>query len=151
MKVDLVAIDRRADKAIIAFGKDPFDTAKNRQLVLLHRTSQSVQLVLQAPRGGIEGIADRDVNILMRMVLGRIARHHDLAFRHDQVNSHVVNVALTMVAVLRFDHDMTAGDLRMEPFKGRGAITRRSTAAEGGISRKVMRSGVSTGTRPMGG
>jgi hypothetical protein len=66
-------------------------------------------MVLKLPPRGIEGIPDRDTQILMGVVLGRIAAHNDFTFRHNQFNADVVQPALTMVTVACF-HDHAAGD-----------------------------------------
>ena len=45
-------------------------------------------LIFKPPHGGVEGIADRDIDILMRMVDGFRPIDHHVLPRHADVDAH---------------------------------------------------------------
>ena len=79
-------------------------------------------MTLEAMRRSVESIAHRNINILVGMVLGGVARYHDLAFRYHEVHRHVIQFALAMVPTVRLDDDMAAGDLGVKVLQRRGAV-----------------------------
>ena len=61
-------------------------------------------MVLQLPARGIERIADRDAQLLMRMVLAELAPDDHRAAGHRQIHTHLVDIALPMAAVGGVQH-----------------------------------------------
>jgi len=82
--------------------------------VLFHDAARAAQVVLEAARSGVERIAHRNIDILVGMVLGRVALHDDLAFRYHEMHGHVIKPALAMVPMVLLDDDMAAGDPRVK-------------------------------------
>ena len=99
--------------------------------------------VPQAARDGVEGVADRDVDILVRMVLGRISIDRDLRAGDLQIDPDLVEPSLALAAVRRSDGHPAADDTAVElvqtleqfayPLPRRG---RRLHVAEGDLQRK---------------
>ncbi len=105
VKVDLVAIAAR-DEAVIFFGMKRCDYAVGRYLVFLDVTFPLPDDVLQLPASGLERIADRHVNVLVRSSGGGFAADHDIGgIGNDEMNPYVKDVTLVMpVLGPRDDH-----------------------------------------------
>ena len=71
-------------------------------------------LILEPPHGGVEGIADRDIDILMRVVDGLRPIDHHVLPRYADIDAHAIELALVMVPVRRLDDDGTADDAVVE-------------------------------------
>ena len=71
-------------------------------------------MVLELPAHRIEAIADRDVDVFMGMVLGRIALHDDLLARNLEIDTNMKKAALAMAPAGGLDDDATADDPVME-------------------------------------
>lgn len=66
----------------------------------------------------VEGVADRDVDVLVLMVLGRVAADDDVAALHEDVQPDVVDAPVLLVAMRRLDHDLAgrhAVEAALEP------------------------------------
>lgn len=72
--------------------------------------------ILQLAFRSIEGIAHRDVDILMGMVLPGVAADDELSAGDPDVDDDVVELALPMVLMGRFNGDTAADDVLGEPF-----------------------------------
>ena len=62
-------------------------------------------VILEQPAGSIESIADRDIDILMRMVRRRITANDDLVTGYVQVDANLEQIALKTARVPAFDDD----------------------------------------------
>ena len=64
----------------------------------LHR-ARTAEVIFELAAGGVEGIADGDMDVLVGVVFRRVAIHHDLAFRHGQVDPDMVDPPLPVMSV----------------------------------------------------
>jgi hypothetical protein len=62
-----------------------------------------VDPILELPAGGIEGVANRHVDVLVRVVSFRVTADDQLRTGKRHQNAHVIDGALVMAPVLRFD------------------------------------------------
>ena len=62
-------------------------------------------VILEQPAGSIERIADRDIDILMRMMRRGITADDDLVTGDIQVDANLEQIALLVARVLAFDDD----------------------------------------------
>jgi len=62
-------------------------------------------VILEQPAGRIERIADRDIDILVRMVRRGITADDDLVTGDIQVDANLEQIALLVARVLAFDDD----------------------------------------------
>lgn len=70
----------------------------------------------------IEGVADCHVEILVRVVHWMLAIDHQLVTRYIDVHADSVELSLLVMIMGRFDDDMTAGDVLVEPFEPTGFL-----------------------------
>jgi len=90
---------------VVALGDQGGDDAVRRGLMLLDRSGELADLILQLPAGRVEGVADGDVGILVPPGHGRIAGDIDvLATRDCNVDADAIGVAL-VVAMLGASND----------------------------------------------
>ena len=120
VEVNLLSVDCRADKAMV--GEELRDGAVGGRFVMLDDTAQPADAILKPALHRIEGVAHRDKHILMGMVLGGVAPDDDLAFGQHEMNGDVVELALMVMAMMRLDDDMAAGDPRVKALQRRGAV-----------------------------
>src|SRR5688572_21870512 len=78
---------------------------------MLHVPTPALCQALQPTAHGIEGIANGDVHVLVRVVLATTLTHDDLPLRHGDVDADSVGVALLLMVMRRLDHDAAAGDV----------------------------------------
>ena len=62
------------------------------------------------PAGGIEGVAERHLEVLVLGVLARLVGHGDLLAGHGEVDPHRIEVAVLVVLARRLDHHPAARD-----------------------------------------
>src|SRR5665213_98184 len=110
-----------------------------RRLMGLDVASHGAGVVLELAARRVEGIADGDENVLMRMVFGRIALDDDLSSRNGQIDSQMVQVALVATRA-RFHYDVAGHDPSEKAVKGSGMLAnmgldrrRRRHLAEGDL------------------
>ena len=70
-----------------------------------------VQMVAQLARGFAKGIADRNIRVLVRMILAIVLGDLDGAAGHAQINGGVIQVAFGLAVVGRFDNHAARGDV----------------------------------------
>ena len=70
------------DEAAILLGEEACDPTVVGHRVQLHLASPLSKMIVEQPAGGIESVADRDVDVLMRMVYRGVAADGDLAARN---------------------------------------------------------------------
>ena len=81
MEIDLAAIGAQNEAAILR-GQEPRDPPVVGHRVQLDVAASLANVIFEQPASGVECVADRDIDILMRMVLLGIAPDHDLAPRN---------------------------------------------------------------------
>jgi len=120
VEIDLLIVAGRADKPVVReeLGYGPVGG----RLVLLDDAPLSANAILETAFRRIEGVAHRDVGILMSVMPGGIACHRNLAFREHEVNADVIEPALALMAMMGVDDDMAAGKPWMKPLQRRGAL-----------------------------
>jgi hypothetical protein len=74
-------------------------------------------VIFELTTQGVERIADRDVGIFMRVVLGRVAANDEFAPRQSAIDTDMEKVALVMVMMRRIDDYVTGGDPIKHPFE----------------------------------
>ena len=83
----------------------------NGPTLLLRRRLPHRFEVQAAPHCG-EGVANGDVQVLMRAIFRRCAVHHVASTWHGQINAHVTDIALTVVPIGRLhDHSARANSI----------------------------------------
>jgi hypothetical protein len=120
MEVDLRAI-ACIDEAILLLDDELGNPAVARGLVRLDVSALAARMILELPAHRIEAIADRDIDVFMGMVLGRIALHDDLLARNLEIDANVEKAALAMEPAGGLDDDATANDAAMELLELRAA------------------------------
>ncbi len=75
--------------------------------------AQLVEEALELAPRGLEGVAHRDVRILVSLVITRIVAHHDLLARaaYVQLDTDVEGAALLVMAMGKLDGDIAAMDV----------------------------------------
>jgi hypothetical protein len=123
VEVDLLALGR-LDEPVALLREELGHPPVRGRIVDLHETAPLAHVVLQLAARGAEGVADREVEVLVLPMPGRIAFHGDLASGNGQVDADVVDLALLRVLVGRLDHDAAAGDPVEEPLELGRALAR---------------------------
>ena len=85
------------------------NAAMRGNIVRLHVASLAANMILELAPHGVETIADGDVDVLMGMVLRRIALHHDLVPRHFEIDPDVIEIAMA-APIWRLNDDAAAHD-----------------------------------------
>jgi hypothetical protein len=86
VKIDLVAV-RAQDEAAILPGQEPRDPPVVGHRVQFDIPARLASAVFEQPAGRVKGVADRDIDILMRLVCRGIMADDDLASRDLQVDA----------------------------------------------------------------
>jgi hypothetical protein len=81
MEVDIRTITS-LDEAIVLFGEEIRDPSVARGRMSLCVSAVAANMVLESSAHRIEAIAYRNINVLMSVMLGRIALHYDLLARN---------------------------------------------------------------------
>jgi hypothetical protein len=74
-------------------------------------TALATAVILQLAAHGVEGIAERDIDINVGVVLGGLARRNQGLIGHRDINAHAVMIAVLMVLMGLLDSDPAACDL----------------------------------------
>jgi hypothetical protein len=103
-------------------------------------------MIFEQPAGGIESVADRNVDVLMGMVCRGIAADGDLAARDFKVDADLEQIALMVARVSAFDDDAARHDAIEESLEligplayARGDWIRGSHMSEGDLKRNLHR------------
>ena len=72
------------------------------------------RMIFQNPAGLIERIADRDIDVFMRMIDARITGHRHFLARNVEPDPDIIGSTLVAAAVRRVDDDGAAGDPRVK-------------------------------------
>jgi hypothetical protein len=62
-------------------------------------------MILKLALDCIEGIADRNVQVLVGVMLWRLAAHDNLPLRYDQLDADVIEVALVVASMMCLHHN----------------------------------------------
>src|SRR5271166_4565934 len=145
VEIDLVAVGAQDETAIL-LGEKACDPTVVRHRVLLHLASPLANMIFEQPAGGIESVADRDVDVLMRMVFRGIAADGDLAAGNFKVDADPEQIALMAARVPAFDDDAARHNAIADSFQLLGPLAyarrdcvRGSHMPEGDLKRKLHR------------
>ena len=86
-------------------------------------TAPLTNVIFEQPAGGIESVADRDVDILVRMMRRGIAPDDDLVSRNFEIDTHPKQVALLAARVPALNDDPAGNDSVKEAFELRGTLS----------------------------
>ena len=104
MEIDLVAVGAQDETAIL-LGEEARDPPVIGHGVHLDIPASLANVILEQPAGSIESIADRDIDVLMRMVRRGITADDDLVTGDIQVDANLEQIALLVARMLAFDDD----------------------------------------------
>jgi len=90
-------------------------------------------LILQPVRRRIEGVADGDIDVLMGVVDGFCPIDDYVFSRHADIDPHVVELALVMMAVRCLHYDSAADDAVVEAFEFRRLFADAFLDGGGGV------------------
>jgi hypothetical protein len=126
VEIDLGAV-RGQDEPAIPIGKQAYDPPVVGHRALLHIAPRLSNMIFQHPANRIEGVANRDMGILVRVTAVRITTHDDLAPWDDEIDTDFKQIALAASRMPTFDDD-AAGD---DPVEKALEILRASADARG--------------------
>jgi len=112
----------RFDAAEALRGIDLGDAPVRHLQVRLHVTAPRSLVVLELAPCGLERVAQRNVGVLMGLIHRACAPDVDLAARHRDRDPHIVEPALLLVALGRFDEHVAVDDLRAELLEPGGEL-----------------------------
>src|SRR5262245_30701216 len=112
---------------LFAFGNTPLRRTR------LDVASQLPRMIFELTNRCVEGVADGDIDVLMRLVLRALLSHMHVLPGHADVDAHLVELALVVMAMRRLDGNVAAHDpleeavelgglLADDRFHGRGGI-----------------------------
>ena len=104
VEIDLVAVDAQ-DETTILLGEKAGDPTVVGHCVQLNLAAPLANMIFEQSAGGIESVADRYVDILMRMVCRGIAADGDLAARNFKIDPDPEQIALMVARVPAFNDD----------------------------------------------
>ena len=122
VEIDLIAFGAQ-DETTILRGEKTRDPTVVGHRVQLHLAAPLANMIFEQPAGGIESVADGDVDILMRMVCRWIAADGDLAARNFKVDADPEQIALMVAGVPAFDDDAARYNSVKKAFELLGALT----------------------------
>jgi hypothetical protein len=112
VEIDLVAVGAE-DKAAILFREEARDFSVVGNHMQLDVSARLASVVFKQSAGRVKSVADRDVDILVRMVRCRIPAYRDFAAGDSQVDANPEQIALNVAGVPAFD-DHPAGNYSIE-------------------------------------
>lgn len=89
----------------------------------LNVAARLTSVVFEQPAGRVESVADRDIDIFMRMVRGGIAPNDNFFPGNFEIDTDAEQLALPAARVPTLDDDTAGGDPITETFEFRGALT----------------------------
>ena len=119
MEVNLVAIGAQNEAAIL-LGKKARDLPVVGHRMHFDIAAPFANMIFKQPAAGIEGVAERDVDILIRMVRCGITPDDDLPSGNFQIDADLKQIALLATRVPAFDDDTARSDAIAHPFELRG-------------------------------
>lgn len=109
VEIDLVAVSAQ-DEAAILFGQQARNPPVVGYRMQFDISTRLTNVVFELSAGRVENVADRDINVFMRVVPRGIPGDRDLAAGSLQVDSHPEQIALKTPRVLAFDDNATRHD-----------------------------------------
>jgi hypothetical protein len=86
VKIDLLT-PRTQDEAAILFGEKPHNPTMIRHGVQFDIAAPSTNVVFEESASSVKGVADRDINILMRVVCRGITPDDNFVARHFEIDT----------------------------------------------------------------
>jgi hypothetical protein len=109
-------------------------------------TATPSNVVFELAPSGVKGVADCDIDVLMGVVFVGIAPDHDFTAGNRQVNANMIELALVVMPMWRFDGDPVTRDATVKLLKFFSSFTdirfdsiRRGDAAESDLQRNLHR------------
>jgi hypothetical protein len=97
-----------------------------RHHVGLHVSPLAADVIFDLARGSVEGVANGNVDVLVRVVLSRLAAHDELAAGKREIEADVEEVSLPMTSVRRLDHHPATRDVIGEAVELGGLLAHSS-------------------------
>jgi hypothetical protein len=145
VEIDLVAVGA-LDEAAILLGEKPRDPPVVGHRMQLDVPTSLANVVFEQPAGRVESVADRDMDVLMRVVRRGITADGNLAAGDHQVYANLEQIALMAARVSALDDDTARDDAIEEAFELLGplAYSRRDRirgihVPEGDLKRNLHR------------
>jgi hypothetical protein len=121
MEVDFAAVGT-CNEAAIPIGEQTHDPAVIGHRVQFDVAASMASMIFEQLACGVEGIADRDIDILMRTVRRGIAPDDNLVPGDFQVDPDAEQIALLAARMLALDNDPAGDDPIKEAFELGGAL-----------------------------
>jgi len=121
VEIEFIAVDAQ-DEAAILLGQEPSDQSMVGHRVQLDISPSLANVVFEEPAGGVESIADRDVDVFMGMVCRGIAADDDLAAGNFEVDADPEQIALKAPRMPAFDDNTARHDTIEKPLELLGAF-----------------------------
>ena len=145
VEIEFIAVGAQ-DEAAILLGEEPRDPSMVGHRVQLDISPSLANVVFEQPAGCVEGVADRHVDVLMRVVCRGIAADDDVAAGNLKVDADPEQIALKAARMPAFDDNTARPDAIEKPLEllGPFADTRRDRVRgihvpEGDLKRKLHR------------
>lgn len=132
VEIDVAAI-AGLDAPETLHGVEFADAAVRHDFMFLGVAAPALHALFELARGGVEGIAQGDVRILMGVLVVLVAGHGDLAAGQGDVDVHAEQAALMLVLVRRLDDDAAADDLLTVTVEFRGEFVDAGLQGRRGI------------------
>src|SRR5665213_654396 len=100
-----------------------------RLAMIFHRAFEAIDVIFQLAAGLVEGVAHRDINILVGVMLVRVPLRDDLLAGHRQLDAQIIELALLVRAAGRFHDDFARHDI------GKVFVQRLRALADLGLDR----------------
>jgi len=121
VEIDLVAVGAQYEAAIL-LGKNTRDLPVVGHRMYFDITAPLTNVIFEQPAAGIEGVAERDVDVLIRMVRHGITPDHDLPSGNFQIDADPKQIALLVARVPALHDHPARHDAIEEPLKLRDAL-----------------------------
>jgi hypothetical protein len=122
MEIHLLAVDR-GDDTVALFDEKLKHTSVALTLMDLDVASVAPDMLLELATNRIEAITHGYVDVLMGVMLGRVAPYHDFSAGHPEIGADVIEAAVAMTATGRFNDDATARNAAIESLELTDAFT----------------------------
>lgn len=88
VKIDLLA-RRSEDEAAVPLGQQAYDPPVIGYRMLLDRTAAAARVIFEQTAGGVEGVTDGNMRILVRVVRTRITADDDLGTGDGEIDANL--------------------------------------------------------------
>ena len=121
MEIDFLA-GVGLQETVVAFGEHARDAADQRRFMLLRLAIETTHVVLQPAANRVKSVPYRDVQVLMSVIQPRLSVRHDRATGHGQIDPHMINPAVLVVPIDRFQHHPAGSDAIRKSLKLFGPV-----------------------------